>query len=735
MSGIISGIKGSMKKKNVAVTGSGDPYWSNVTLLLTGDSNFADLSSGNTTVTQVGGGRIETGVKKFGAGCIDLSTANSYLVLDPAVMNFGTGDFTMEAWIYKTSATSWFNIFGAGGTTKSNTASSGSTSNIAVGFAGDGSGNTYETWLGGSQNVTTVSLPTAQWVHVAFTRSSGTVRTFINGTVVTSYTNTNNISTPVNAFIGTWPHAVTGYTLQGYIDEIRFTKGVARYTANYTVPSAASPTSVGANADAYWSNVSLLLKGDGSLTDSSTNTKTLTTNGTVSVSSSVVKYGTGSISLTANGSTNYDNYLSMSAAHNDFVFGTGDFTVESWIYINGANAPHAGGYHDSQIVCYFPTSSEIGWMFGVGGSTTATGTSLTFTYSATGNTSSPSWYGNVSANYSFTYGQWYHVAASRSGTTTYLFVNGTQIGSGTLPDNNIACNADCRLQVGERSWGGNYKFPLNGYIDDLRITKGVARYTAAFTPPASLPTSNVSYHPQWGNRYVNTSDTFNISASYTTSGSDYIVTDAYGVQWKIFANFANTTPTRWGGVKYKNVTTTANTGVISQMNGAYATSTMATNVTAGNIYTDCVSPNSQGGANRCSWHTDSASDAYPNVTTAVKSAISAGNATFYDSMTASSSTNFCASMYFEPPADTTEVLLNFGSYYGGSMPNSVFVVNKATGALVGNPIVFSNQSGSAPTDLNGTTSRNVVYRHTPGYVYFVMEMNYTIVFSQFILIR
>jgi hypothetical protein len=77
---------------------------------------------------------------------------------------------------------------------------------------------------------------------------------------------------------------------------------------------------------------------------------------------------------------------------------------------------------------------------------------------------------------------WYHIAVSRSGANTRMFVNGTQAGSTYTDTNNYAAGA---IGVGGRA---DATIPLNGYIDDLRITKGIARYTANFTPPqVALP--------------------------------------------------------------------------------------------------------------------------------------------------------------------------------------------------------------------------------------------------------
>lgn len=82
--------------------------------------------------------------------------------------------------------------------------------------------------------------------------------------------------------------------------------------------------------------------------------------------------------------------------------------------------------------------------------------------------------------WSFSQNTWYHVAAVRSGTNVYLFVDGTQLGStGTDSANVTSSNS---ISIAQNPSGGNY---LNGYLDELRISKGVARWTSNFTPPTS----------------------------------------------------------------------------------------------------------------------------------------------------------------------------------------------------------------------------------------------------------
>ena len=76
-----------------------------------------------------------------------------------------------------------------------------------------------------------------------------------------------------------------------------------------------------------------------------------------------------------------------------------------------------------------------------------------------------------------TSGQWYHVAVTRdAGGTTRGFLNGTLNASGTY---SIGNNSTGNLYIGSRNGSANY---MNGYVQDVRITKGLARYTSAFTP-------------------------------------------------------------------------------------------------------------------------------------------------------------------------------------------------------------------------------------------------------------
>lgn len=214
--------------------------------------------------------------------------------------------------------------------------------------------------------------------------------------------------------------------------------------------------------DANYASVSLLLHGDGAnnsttFTDSSPSPKTVSAVSGAKISTAQSKYGGASILL--NGTS---DYLTV-ADSNDWDFGTADFTVELFARFTSHSTIQTlvGNYQ----------GSTIGWAFQRRSDTNA----LVF---GNGDTQL------VSASWTPTDGVWYHLAACRSGTSLRLFVDGVQIGSTASNSTNIAGSTKPML-VGALDLSGTKIQFYAGYLDDLRVTKGVARYTSAFTPPTA----------------------------------------------------------------------------------------------------------------------------------------------------------------------------------------------------------------------------------------------------------
>jgi len=171
------------------------------------------------------------------------------------------------------------------------------------------------------------------------------------------------------------------------------------------------------------------------------------------------------------GFVSFDNtgdYLTVAETGSEFTFGTGDFTIEFWVYRNNT---------DQNVQIYFDWRS-------VGGDQGARPNLYSFNSKLryyVGGQNSAIIATDLSAN------TWYHVALCRSGTSTKMFVNGTQVGS-TYSDSAtyLSPQGSEGISIGAFA-DGNYGF--NGAASNFRIVKGTALYTSNFTPPTRLLTA------------------------------------------------------------------------------------------------------------------------------------------------------------------------------------------------------------------------------------------------------
>ena len=223
--------------------------------------------------------------------------------------------------------------------------------------------------------------------------------------------------------------------------------------------------------DPHYSSVVLLLHGDGAngsttFTDSSPVPKMPLFFGgaQISTTNGRAAFGGASMSFVRSPSS----YLTFSNANFDFYFGTSDFTIEAWIRLNAL--PSGGGYPDSYwLVGGGPQNSVPGFDIAFGNTNLVV--SLT-------NFDSP----NINTAHGLSINTWYHIAVVRSGSTLYAFRDGTQLAtasvSGVTSDPMLT-----GLAISAAEPVGSTQGNFNGYIDELRITRGFGRYTAAFPAP------------------------------------------------------------------------------------------------------------------------------------------------------------------------------------------------------------------------------------------------------------
>lgn len=467
------------------VTDSGDPYYSAVSLLLpmdgsNGSTTFTDSGPNAITLTATGSPQISTTLSKYGGASASFPTNQSYLTAPSSTLwAFGTGDFTIEFWIYIAANQNSQGIIG----NRPNSAVS-----TAWQILFHTTNNRIEFHTGAAivlQSSSTVSLNT--WTHVAFCRSSGTLRVFLNGVQAGSVTNSNDYSTVsalnISRDLNTY---ASSNGIVGNLDDLRISK-FARYTTSFTPPTAALPTFESATpADPYYGSTSLLLHMDGtngstSFVDSGPNALAVTASGNAQVSTAQSKFGGASAYFDGNG-----DYLSL-GTQSQLDFGTGDFTIECWFQLTSTTNADQGILNDTRAT--FGTGSVLFKAKQTSGSGKICFQAYDFSSSG----------GRIVQSTTVpVVNTWYHVALVRSSGTVRLFVNGVLESSGTWAGS-VNFNYNNGTRIGHSILDGANGY-LTGYIDDLRITKGVARtitvptkaFPNLYNPNTTLPVSGAA---------------------------------------------------------------------------------------------------------------------------------------------------------------------------------------------------------------------------------------------------
>jgi hypothetical protein len=293
------------------------------------------------------------------------------------------------------------------------------------------------------------------WTHIAVTRNaSNTVTLWINGYQITTATMTQDTTSNVG-YVG-------GGNWDGYIASARFVKGLQVYTGTFVPPALPleATQSSGTNIAAITTQTSGLLKfANAGIVDATTYNNWITV-ADARISTAASKFGGSAMYFDGTG-----DYV-FPSTNNLGAFGTGDFTIEFWIYFNTVSA--------NQLIMDFRTAT----------STVAPAIALTSAgviYYYTGGASP----GTRITGSTLLVNTWYHIAVCRSSAVTRLFVNGTQVGSNYADTNNYV-GVLGRPWIGGLADGTTPAQWLNAYVQDVRITKGFARYPNNFTAPTSL---------------------------------------------------------------------------------------------------------------------------------------------------------------------------------------------------------------------------------------------------------
>ena len=349
-----------------------------------------------------------------------------------------TGDFTISMWIYPTSFAASFYV-----------------------LAGSWNAGAANEWLIQYDNTGAIRFLTTtdstfsaagviklnQWQFLSISRTGSTLTGYVNGTSFRSYTLTGTVGSATKVvYIGaqqgtTWPYI-------GYMADFRMVAGSAE---SATPPTAPATAISGTNMLLNFTNAGIY---------DATSKNDLETVGNAQISTTQSKFGGSSMYFDGTSDALYI------PANPDFAFGTGDFTVECWIYTSETTA-------DTFYRRIYMTDGPTG---------NASGNFQIALVPTTGYANL--WDGTLDliGTSNVCNGAWHHIAATRFNSTLRLFVDGIQQGSTTYSVSVSPNSGKPRPYVG--TYNGT-SGDFNGYIQDLRITKGIARYTSNFTPPTT----------------------------------------------------------------------------------------------------------------------------------------------------------------------------------------------------------------------------------------------------------
>jgi hypothetical protein len=411
------------------------------TVILTCQSPIiADNSSNNLLVTR-NSNPGTTNFNPFRPSSVYSSSENGGSVyfdgtgdhIDATITAPGTGDFTYECWVYPTMGTNR-NVFH----TRSDNNNTGFTIMMDAGSTSLRFYNQTATII----NSSTFARPRPHtWHHIAVTRSGSTLRLFSDGSLVGNATFTTNLTSTFLRLGGNVPN-VGNSPLLGYLAGFRAVVGTCLYTASFT-PSY-SPPAVVANTACLFNFTT------GSVIDSA-GLNNIQTAGNSRLSSTQAKFG--GTSMYFDGSSDFITIPHLTGQVVQLFRGA-DFTVECWARPTGGTGTLRGLISKG--------TSTTGW------SLVATANNVWgFQHSAT----------TVSGSSAVELDTWTHLAMVRNNGVINLYVNGTSVANAAVTTD---FNQTDSVYIGRRK--DNTEPSYEGFIDEVRITTGIARYTSSFTP-------------------------------------------------------------------------------------------------------------------------------------------------------------------------------------------------------------------------------------------------------------
>jgi len=435
------------------------------TVLLTAASNrFIDLSTQNATISLQSSPSVQpfsphaptSAISSQVTGGSGYFSSGSLTIPHSPVLNLNSVDFCIEAWVYLISAPLTIAQKYVGGNVGSSEYYFAIDGTNQLSIAVDGGGG--EDYFRTSANTV---RPNA-WNHCVVTRVGNDFKLFINGVL-------QNYSTSSRTLNATSTGFTSGGGSGNYISSVRITKGtipdqyktVATTTGIQVFTPPTGPL-------ASIPGTQLLLNFTNGAAVDATGRNVLESVGNVHTTRAQAKFDP----LIGGSAIYFDGTSDWLASSNGnmFITGTENFTVEGWLYLNSIAGTQAiiSGTTNNSFFLRYGRGYNLTQGLNIGRQFVADAEYCAFTFAT---------------------GQWYHIAVCRSNGTIYFFVNGQQQttqGSG-VSSYSFATTPNYVVGTSNVTNGAE---PINGYLNDLRVTRGVARYTTNFNtnlPAAPFP--------------------------------------------------------------------------------------------------------------------------------------------------------------------------------------------------------------------------------------------------------
>ena len=463
---------------SISLTGAApivnDPFIDDVSLLLhangtNGSSSFIDSSLNGWTVTAVGGAVISTAQSRFGGSAASLNGSTAYLTVPHnAAFSIQAGTSTLEAWVYRAGSGVEDYLLSKRSDTIPSAANEGwewriNATDLVQFF-----------YTGGSSLTSSATVPSGQWVHLAVVRNGSTVTHYINGVAAGAGTFSNGIENTTDTLkVGVANDASTFFN--GYLDDIRITKGIARYTSSsFAVPTVEhSHTPLDPRLahvllhdapSALW----LLNETSGTTIVDSSGASVNGTYTAANVTLNQAALANGSASILAG--TSDTAPVGLVANQAAVQFGAGDFTIVACIKVSAWAAVTRRIISKEQAGAAFPEYAL---------SITSSG-NLTF-YVNTSNSSGTA----VSATSSSTFDDnvAHLVVVERSGSTIKAFVDNVEVISFTFSGTIYSSGQDVGIGCANALSSSFSSSPFGGYLSHVAVIKkavGATRRSAYY---------------------------------------------------------------------------------------------------------------------------------------------------------------------------------------------------------------------------------------------------------------